>query len=188
MIYSGHYDRGEHENVGDVEVIDDFMATTGDLITDIKWWGSVIISSDQPDYFIITFYVHGGCAGPGTVIAQRDVHDYRWTALTQSTWEYEASVAAVPLVQGQTYWISIRAVVTDPLTVWEWYSGNTPDGPWNCDCMVKGDYFGAANWIPIYPDLWPVPECISMSFCLYYDEAAAATDPGTWSRIKGIFR
>jgi hypothetical protein len=188
MIYSGHYDRGPTENVGDVWVIDDFLATTGDPITDIKWWGYVIISPDQPDYFIITFYAHGGCGGPGATIAQRDVYDYTWTAQWQDIWEYEASIEPVTLVQGQTYWISIRAVVTDPSSVWEWFSGNTPDGPWNCKCMVKGDYFGATGWIPIYPDLWPVPECISMSFCLYYDEAAAATDQSTWGRIKGMFR
>ena len=187
MIFSGHYDRGEYENVGDVEVIDDFFSATGDPITDITWWGYVIASPDSADYFIITFYAHGGCGGPGAVIAQRDVHDYTKTAHYQDVYEYEASVTPVPMVQGQTYWISIRAVVTDPLTTWEWYSGNTPDGPWNCKCMVKGDYFGASSWIPIYPDLWPVPECISMSFCLYYDETAAATDQSTWGRIKSIF-
>jgi len=54
--------------------------------------------------------------------------------------------------------------------------------------MVKGDYFGAPGWIPIYPDLWPNPECIAMSFCLYYDESATAIEQSTWGRIKGMFR
>ena len=188
MIYSGHYDRGPTENVGDVWVIDDFSPATGDPITDIQWWGFVIISPDQPDYFIITFYAHGGCGGPGAMIAQRDVHDYTWTAITASLWEYEASVTPVPLVAGETYWISIRAVVTEPGTTWEWRSGGTPDGPWNCNCMVMGDYFSAPGWIPIYPGLWPNPECTAMSFCLYYDESATAIEQSAWGRIKGMFR
>jgi len=187
MIFSGYYDRGE-DDYGDIEVIDDFFATTGDPITDITWWGYVIISPDQPDYFIVTFYAHGGCGGPGAIVAQRNVFDYTYTVHIGDVSEYEASIEPVALVQGQTYWISIRAVVTEPGTTWEWYSGNTPDGPWNCKCMVKGDYFGASSWIPIYPNLWPVPECISMSFCLYYDESATAADQSTWGCIKGIFR
>jgi hypothetical protein len=80
---------------------------------------------------------------------------------------FEASIPPLSLTLGETYWISIRAVTGD---VYEWFSGD-PGEAWGCNSMVTGAYFGVPDsWIPIYPNLWPNPECVNTAFVLYGEE------------------
>ena len=186
MIFSGHYHRSAND-FGDCYVADDFHVTTEYPINYIRWWGDQVFATDVIDYFFITFYSHTGCDAPGGVVAEYEVYDFTRSTVGMGVGQFEASIPPLALVQGQSYWISIRAVLTQPGT-YEWRSGREPDGPWNCNCMAKGDYWNEPDWIPVYPGLWPNEECLAMSFCLYYDSGAAASDQSTWGQIKGIFR
>jgi len=187
MIFSGHYHCCPGYDFGDCYAADDFQVTTEYPINYIRWWAYQLSGSDIIDYFFVTFYSHTGCGAPGGVVAEYEIYDFTRSTVAMGVGQFEASIPPLALVQGQSYWISIRAVLTQPGT-YEWRSGRAPDGPWNCNCMAKGDYWNEPDWIPVYPDLWPNPECLAMSFCLYYDESATAVDQSTWGRIKGMLR
>ena len=168
-----------------VTQVADFVSGTDEAITSIKWWGRPFGGEGPVEYFVITFFASDGCAGPlGDALYVREVHSWDEVVLDDYI-EYTANLDPVPMDAGQTYWLSVQAVLNiDPGGYWGWGSGALE----LCPAMALAPTFGVFDWTPVFPDLFPdVPELEERAFCLYTD-GAVSTEVANWGAVKALYR
>jgi hypothetical protein len=147
------------------QLADDFVLSNGNTITDIHWWGTHSIGTDN---FTIQFFEDVGglpAEDPFISLAIGDVVEtpVSFDPPFDAVFEYSVDIAPLTLELGVTYWISIA---NDPaLSTWFWASageGNihqrTPTSPdWTPPTFATSEVGFVLTddaVIPIPPALW----------------------------------
>ena len=169
-----------------VTQVADFVSSTDEAITRIKWWGGIYVQGEGPvEYFVISFFASDGCAGPmGDPIYVREV--FAWDEVFQEDYfEYTAELDPVPMDAGETYWLSVQGVLNiDPAGYWGWACGALD----LCPAMVTAPSYGVFDWTPVYPDIFPDnPELEERAFCLYTDGAVSSVT-ASWGTVKALYK
>jgi cysteine-rich repeat protein len=112
-------------DTGTTHLADDFTPAVSGNITDICWYGLYAANSPGSDNFTVTYHQNDNGL-PGAVIqtfsvgapARQSTGEVFETAdWTSFVYEYSATHAALPVVAGECYWISITNSSSQP---WDW--------------------------------------------------------------------
>ena len=169
-----------------VTIIADFTSPSDEAVTSMKWWGLLVGGTGPVENFVITFYQFGDCSGPnGEAIYERMVYDWSEVEIDWDLTEYSATFEPVPMNAGQTYWVSVQAVM-DIATGGYWAWGSSPTEL--CPSLGTAPSYGVLDWTPVYPYFFPdLPELEDRAFCLYAD-GSVSTEPSSLGNVKALFR
>jgi hypothetical protein len=166
--------------------IDDYTSPGDEAVTKVQWWGlhwnsDIIV---PPSVFIISFWEYDGTCYPGlppTLLYQHISTDFELTELGVGLYEYVANIPPFLQDAGQTYWLTIQAVM-------EYF----PDGQWGwlatagitgCEGLILFPALEIVDWEPVNPD---VP--LDHAFCLFYDdEDPISVEASSWGSVKALF-
>lgn len=139
------------------------------------------------DHFVVTFFRSGGCTGPaGDAIYERTIHSWSEWPYNDAMQEYTATFAPVLMDAGETYWVSVQAVMDiETNGVWGWYSSELQ----LCPAMGRAPIpYGINDWTPVYPGIFPDYDwLVARAFCLYTD-GAVPVQTESWGAVKSLYR
>ena len=102
-------------------------------------------------------------------------------------YQSSATIEPVTLAAGQTYWMSIRAVLpvdeADPYSGWRWTLGNEVV---DCPALCISPYWEIPAWTVIHDHNPDYPGDDAMAFRLH-GGMSTATDVESWSGVKALY-
>ena len=168
--------------------IDDYTSPGDEAVTKVQWWGAHFNEIPDPIVppaeFVLTFYQYDGTCYPGlppTILYQHSSTDFVLTDLGSGIYEYVADIPPFYQDAGQTYWLTIQAVLDYiPNAQWGWWGTTEVTG---CEALILFPILEILDWQPVDPD-----NPLDHAFCLFYDgENPISVEASSWGSVKALF-